>query len=523
MTAPESFREPDAQSADRAAQRLVRRVLQQWWLIALCAVVAAVTAYLVSSQRAEKYQATSTIEIAAADLISTYLSDSVSVRDTDPERLVAAAVDQLTLLNVRRKASVLLGGEVAPADIEEAIAVTSVPDSSTVKVVATSTDPELAKRISNATVDAFIAQRKEIAAKKITDAQRQVKGQFDSLSRAEQTSTAGNLLQAKLRQVDVLGTLSDGNVTIIQGAAAPSKPASPKPKRDAILGFIAGLLLGTGIALLRARLDDRVRDTDELTEHWDLPIVGIVPQSNDLKQAGRQLPEPAALEALSLARTNLRYLHVGGSVKTLLITSAVEGEGKSTLTWNLAVAAALAKSKVLVVEADLRRPKLSSRIGLGGQGLSEVLAGLSSVGDAIQSVDVEDGHGGVATTVDVMPAGMVPPSPIALLESDATVRALAEMKERYDVVLIDSPPATVVADAVALVERVDGVLIVSRLGTVRRAALKRLREILTGVGAPVVGRLVNSDAQGRTYGYYTKPAKQHRASEATAPEPVKAS
>ncbi len=482
----------------------MRRVIKQWWLIALCGLVACVAAYVASSSRTEKYEATAVIEVGSIDLISVFLSDEVAITDTDPERQTASAVQLFSLPNVRdRAAKALADTGLSPDAIGTAVRIESTPDSSVLRVIGRADDPEIAKRLANSMTDAFVQQRKVFVRDKLVQAKSQVRKQFNALSAEDQASETGQLLQDRLRQVGVVGALSDGNVSIVQGARTPTAAVSPKPKRDAMLGLIAGLLLGTGIALLRARLDDRIRETEELTELWDLPIVGLVPQTKTLKESGRTLPDAAALEALSLARTNLRYLHVGGRVKILAVTSALESEGKSTLTWNLGIASAMAGSKVLVVEGDMRRPVISGRLGLSGVGLSEVLAGLESVDQAIHHVAVAGGDGGKPFNVDVIPAGLVPPSPVALLEGPQTKSLFAELRERYDVVLIDTPPATVVADALSIVDEIDGVLIVSRLGTVRRGALRRLREILTGVNAPVIGQIVNSDVAAKGYGYYS--------------------
>lgn len=493
----------EGRAADIAAQRLLRRVLRQWWLIVLCAIVAGAAAYVASSGRTKQYEATSTAEIGSVDLISVFLADSVQVSNQDPDRLVQGALQSFQLPNVQDRAVALLGGRVNAAELGSAVKVTNVPDSSVLKITGRDPNPQLARDMVNAMVNAFIAQRAANQRLQIIKAKKSVQDQYNNLSQSEKDSTTGQILQQRLRQVGVLGTIDNGNVNVIQGARTPKTAVSPRPKRDAALGLIAGLLLGLAVAVLRARLDDRIRDADELTELWDLPIVGLVPQTSTLKESGRAVPEPAALEALSLARTNLRYLHVGGTVKTLVVTSALEEEGKSTVAWNLAIAASLAGTKILVVEADLRRPKLTARLGLAGDGLSEVLAGIATVDEAISTIEVAGADGSTATTIDVMPAGLVPPSPVALLESDATKTTLAALRERYDIVLIDTPPSTVVADAVALVDEVDGVLIVSRLGTVRRGAMKRLREILTSVEAPVIGQIVNSDAAAKNYGYYS--------------------
>lgn len=494
-------------AADAAAKRIARRVLEQWWLIAICGVVACVAAFVVSTSRTDQYEASSSIEVGTIDLMSIFLSQDVQIGDVDPDRETASAVELFNLPNVRDRAVKGLADvniTATSGEISKSIKATAKPDTTVIKVTARHSNPRTAQAMSNAMTWAFIQQRQATANKKLETAKRQVQEQYNALSEADKRSQTGVILQTRLRQVGVVGALSDGNVTVVQSARLPTEPVSPRPRRDAMIGLLAGLLLGGGIALLRARLDDRVRDSEELSELWELPIVGLIPQTGTLKDSGRVVPEPAALEALSLARTNLRYLNVGGRVKTVLVTSALESEGKSTVTWNLAIAAALASSKVLVVEADLRRPKLSSRLSLSGAGLSEVLAGMVSLDNTITTVEVKGADSAhVATTVDVLPAGLVPPSPVALLEGPATKPLLAQLRERYDIVLIDTPPATVVADAVAISDEVDGVVIVSRLGTVRRGALKRLKEILTAVDAPVLGQIVNSDVAAKSYGYYS--------------------
>ncbi len=177
---------------------------------------------------------------------------------------------------------------------------------------------------------------------------------------------AGLTLQSRLEQ---LNTSSSRWRWREDGPAGHDSedPIGPSPKRDAILALIAGGLLGLGIALLRARLDDRIRDLSELSERWDLPVLGLIPESSDLANPSPKLPSPAATEAFALARTNLRYLHVGGDVRTVVVTSAIAEEGKSTVSWNLALAAAMAEQRVLLIEADLRRPVMASGLGCSGR------------------------------------------------------------------------------------------------------------------------------------------------------------
>ncbi|MBO9531420.1 MAG: hypothetical protein J7513_00395 [Solirubrobacteraceae bacterium] len=505
----------ETEAADRATRRTLRRALEQWWLIVLCGVVAAAAAYGISSTRAEQFQATSTLQVGEQDAADQALANADS-KAADPERAQAAVVELFSLPSVRNRASEMLGGRVTPDELLEVVTVESQVESGVIRVSAHSTDPAEARATANAMVQAMIRQRQNITQSKIDAARARINERLSSLTAEGKGSITEQDLMARRRELTLASTLDDGNVTVTQPALQPTSPYSPRPIRDAFFALLGGFLLGLAIVLIRARMDDRIRDPEEFTELWNLPLAGVVPQADSLKHGGAHLPSPEVLEALALARTNLRYLQVGGSVKTVLITSALAGEGKSTLGWNLAIASSLASARVLVVEADLRRPKLSARLGIGGPGLSEVLVGLASPQEAIRRVDVAGPGSSVATSVDVMPAGMAPPSPIALLEDPRARDVLAELRARYDIVYIDTPPATVVGDAVALVDAVDGVLVVSRLGTVQRDAYRRLHDILVGAGAPVLAQLTNSDSHAKTYGYYATTTGVERTGAAAA-------
>ncbi len=449
------------------------------------------------------------MQVGAVDLVNVFLSEAIQISDSNPQRQTAATKEIFNLPNVRDRAARSLAGGYSPDQIGSATRVEASVDSSVIRVIATSTSPLDAQRISNAMSSAFIAQRVESSRSTLTRAQSQVRQQYNNLGPKDQASVAGQTLRQRLRQVSILGALANGNVEIIQGARRPAVPVAPRPRRDAILGAVVALFLALSFTLLRARLDDRIRDTAELEEVWGLPVVGLVPQTDGLRKRGSGLPDASALEALSLARTNLRYLHVGGSVKTVVVTSAVVGEGKSTITTNLAIAASLAGSKVLIVEGDLRRPTISAKWDVRERsGLSEVLAGLVSVDEALMPISLAGADGVLETTVDFLPAGMVPPSPIALIEGPAMKETLALLRDRYDIILIDTPPAIVVADALAMIDEVDGVLVVSRLGTVTRSALGRLRDTLESVEAPVLGQLINSGGDERTYAYAPEPTRR---------------
>ncbi len=525
MSQPQTPRSIDHPATDAAAQRLLRRILRQWWLIAAAAVIAGSAAFAYSASKPKTYEATSTIEVSAVDLLTIFLSRQMQRGATDADRLKAAAIETFQLPNVRDGAVAILKAPpaatppatprpITPAtaqELEQQVRVESKPDSSVLSIVARDEDPVRAQNMSRAMVDSFIQQRRIVARKKIIEEKAQVTRQLESIQTGAAAATGGiteEFLQQRLRDLGVVGATADGNVTKIEEAPTPTEPVGPRPARSAVLGFLLGGFLGLAAAALRARRDDRIRDAEEFDELWGLPLVGLVPNSSSLKDSGPSIMEPAVLEAVSLARSSLRYLHVGGSIKVVAITSASEGEGKSTIAWCLAVSTALAGGRVIVIDADLRRPKLSSRLEISGEGLSAVLAGITDAASTIRTIPVDGATTGASTgaTVDVIPAGMVPPNPIALLEDPALPALLEDLRGRYDLVVVDTPPVTAVADAVALAEAVDGFVMISRLGTVKRRAYARTRDVLGSLPTPVIGQIVNGDRSAGSYGYYSSDA-----------------
>ncbi len=208
-----------------------------------------------------------------------------------------------------------------------------------------------------------------------------------------------------------------------------------------------------------------------------------------------------------MLRANLRYFNVDRAVKSVLVTSAAPGDGKTTVAWNLALAAAGGGAKVIVLEADLRHPRFAAAtIGIyRGKGLSTVLAGDVSLEDAVQHVPVpDDANGSSPRTMDVLFAGPLPPNPTDLLESERMQSLLEKVEGEYDLVIVDTPPTAVVPDAVPLVGRVGGVIVVGRIGKTNREALVSLRDQLQHLNAPTLGVVVNAigrDAVGYGYGY----------------------
>ncbi len=207
-----------------------------------------------------------------------------------------------------------------------------------------------------------------------------------------------------------------------------------------------------------------------------------------------------------MLRANLRYFNVDHDVGSILVTSAAPGDGKTTVAWNLATAAAELGGRVLLVEADLRHPGIAQGLGMReARGLSTVLAGEASLEGALQEVPLPDRQSGRGTrTVEVLLSGPLPPNPSDLLESDAMGELLSAAQQGYDLVVIDTPPMSVVSDAIPLIKNVGGVIVVGRAGKTTRDAAARLNEQLVNLKAPFLGIVVNglkSDGEGYGYGY----------------------
>jgi capsular exopolysaccharide synthesis family protein len=291
-------------------------------------------------------------------------------------------------------------------------------------------------------------------------------------------------------------------VTVVQPPTTPTSPVSPKPVRNILLGAVLGLLLGLGAALVRETLDKTVKTQDDVKAVTETPILGAIMRDPDAVKRPLIVevdPRSPRAEAFRSLRTNLQFVDAANHPRTLLVTSSLAGEGKSTMSANLALTMAQGGSRVCLVEADLRRPKVLDYLGLeGAVGLTDALIGRSEVFDVIQP------YGG--TNLWVLGAGPIPPNPSELLGSTAMRSTLTHLASRFDYVVIDSPPTLPVTDAVVLSSLVDGVIVVVGSGVVQRDQLARALENLESVAGRVLGLVLNrvpassSGAYG-TYAY----------------------
>jgi len=277
-------------------------------------------------------------------------------------------------------------------------------------------------------------------------------------------------------------------VTVVRPPTTPDSPVSPRPLRNILLGGVLGLLLGLAAALVRETLDKTVKTQDDVKAVTDTPILGSIAYDPDA--AKRPLivevdPRSPRAEAFRVLRTNLQFVDAAAHPRTIVVTSSLAGEGKSTMAANLALTMAQAGSRVCLIEADLRRrSKVLEYMGLeGGVGLTDALIGRTDVIDVIQP------YGG--TNLWVLGAGPIPPNPSELLGSTAMRSLLGHLSSRFDYVVIDAPPAPPVTDAVVISKLVDGAIVVAGSGIVERDQLALTLESLESVNGHVLGIVLN--------------------------------
>lgn len=318
-------------------------------------------------------------------------------------------------------------------------------------------------------------------------------------------------LQLKLKQAGISAGLSSSNTTVVDYARPGTRPVDPKVPLDIAIGFAGGLFLGIGIAFVRTSLDTTVRDLEETELLTGLPAIAYVPKIPGAGKRGAgsadksghvpalvalHSPKSTVAEAFRAMRSSLLLSRPGGVPKVILITSSIPSEGKSVVSTNLAIVLAQSGSRVLLVGADLRKPTIHHVFHIPyGTGLSAVLASDADPKDHIVNFPE-------LPMLDLMAAGPQPPFPAEMLASAKMRELLAKWREEYDYIVLDSPPVSMVTDAVVLSPMADVVLLVARMGTVTRGALRISRGLLTRSQAPMGGVVLNSIDQGAMYYYY---------------------
>jgi capsular exopolysaccharide synthesis family protein len=299
------------------------------------------------------------------------------------------------------------------------------------------------------------------------------------------------------------GGTSPVNLSVIAPAKAPTEPSAPNVRLNLLLGLVGGVVAGLAVAIVRAKTDNRVRGEAELRAITTAPLLGGISYDQDAvkKPLITQAPlQSRRSELFRQLRTNLQFANVAGRARTVMVTSSLPGEGKSTTATNLAIAIAQAGSSVCIVDADLRRPMVSEYLGLDrNAGLTTALLGAVDISDLLQPWGNENLY--------VLASGQIPPNPSELLGSAEMEQLLSRLSATFDIVIIDTPPVLPVTDATVLAQYVDGVVVVVGAHSTRRQDLERSLAALELVDTTLLGVVLNqlpakgADSYSYSYSY----------------------
>jgi len=502
----------------------LRRVwaLIRHWLGAIVggALLAAVIAFVVTSHLPPVYQASVTLMIQQSPSSGASEYTEVLASERQARTYAEIAKEEMIVQTVVER----LGLDIAPGEVADMVSVELVPNTQLIRVSVEDSDPYRAPRIANGIADVLIEQNQALQDARYADSLNNVREQMDEMTalmaetqaaidalgtpttseeQAElarlQTNLAGyrNSYAGLLQSYEQmrLAARSADNIVILRRAQEPARQVKPPAARNALLAGLAVAVLALGVISLIDYLDDTIKTPDDVSQLLNMGTLGAVGKLENGNEELVTLSHPLSpmSEAFRRLRTNIRFASIDRPIKTLLITSADATEGKSLTTSNLAISMAQSGLKVIILDADLRRPRMHEIFGLHPQGgLTGALLDGNPDG-RLQPVQVEG--------LEVLPAGELPPNPAELLGSRRMRELLDLLSQRADIVLLDSPPVLPVTDAAVLAREMDGVLLVVDSGHTRRGAVQQAIESLRQVGANVIGVVLNKVANGQG-GYY---------------------
>jgi tyrosine-protein kinase len=440
--------------------------------------------------------------------------------DTERELLVSQAVADEVRKDLRLSVSL--------KDLLEDLRVQVVTDTAVLQVAYDDPSPQEAARLANGFAHAYVSFRvhqaqsdfaaaSEAVSTRIIDLQDQISkltGQINATNdqvlrdsyqtRRDTLIVQLGVLNQRLLDLQANSSVSEsGAAQIIQTADVPGSPISPNPVRNGVLALMVGVALGVGFAFLRERLDDRLKTVHEAERRLGVPVLAAVPhvgkwrKLEETQLVMKEEPKSPVAESYRTLGTNIQYLGSQQPMNVIMVTSATGGDGKTTTAANLGMVLAHAGKRVILLSADLRRPRLHQFFGLtNGVGLSDALAGPTLLAGVVDDPGIDN--------LRVVNAGPMPNDPAALLGSSRMPEFLQVLREVADFVIVDTPPVLAVADASILAPLVDGTIFVLDATRSKRSVTSQAREQLEKAGAKLVGSVYNNfdpTTAGR-YPYY---------------------
>jgi succinoglycan biosynthesis transport protein ExoP len=472
-------------------------VLRRRWLLVIGVVAACVIAAVVRYETGTRsYQSTASVAFGSTTAEQAL---QVSRGSGDPERDAATNVLIASSRDVAEGVRRELRSPATPDTLLSAVDVEAAPNANVIDITAHTSSPLFSARLANAFAGQYLETETQQQLDAIDTAQRHLQQQIDALpvDSADRTT-----LQESSQRLDELRAVASGGLQIITRASPSSSPSGATVRTTAILGLIVGLALAGALVFLLESLDRRVNSVEAFERAYRLPVLATVPPS--AFKHSRADDRARSLEPYRILRSALDFVAVTRQLDTLLLTSAVPGEGKSTASIDLSHAIALAGRRVVLVELDLRQPSFSHHFALDPmRGITTALTGREELHELLLQPFPQ------LPNLQLLPAGTLPPNPSELLGSPAVSALLAELASDDTVVVIDAPPLNPVADAQVLLNNpaIHAALIVARLGHTTRDQVQRARSILDRHMLQPVGLVVTGvRAPGRSgYEVYGPP------------------
>lgn len=499
-------------------------IFRRWfWLVVLGMGIAGISSYLFSRAQQPVYQATSVLLITEGSPVSTNEFSAIQ----SSERLAQSYIERLSNYEVLEAAIANLGLTMSVKELQQAIQVSLINNSQLIALRVEHTSPEIAAALANEIPTVFaernmalqlerfanskvnleaelsdvrtellLAENKLAEAQRVGDASVTINQLTDNVLRLRDTHS--RLLQS-YEDIRIAEAGSLNNIFIDQHARPPVEPISPRVLSNTLLGAIVGGMLSVGIIFLIEYLDDTVQEPEFIEREWGLTTIGLVPIINTerLPRALVMLDSPRSLGAESYRqlRTNIQYVDASRDLRVVLVTSPNPGDGKTTTAANLAVSLAQADKRVILVDADLRRPRLHQVFEISNsQGLTDLFLSKDYDETLLQSVEIPN--------LKVLVSGAIPPNPAELLGSPRMQGILEWLMTQADYVILDSPPVLSVTDASLLSQIATTTLLVTWMGKTKQKLLELAVRQIGVIDGHIAGIVYNRISDRRKGGYY---------------------
>ena len=499
---------------EQGLARYISTIRERRWLVMATVLVTTLAAVIYVLTAAKVYK-------AEADLLITPITGSDATlsglgllsSSNDPTRDVETASKLVASVNVARRVKTELKEPRSPQALLEAVTVQPVATSNIVAVTAEGSSPQKAQQLANSFAKEAVASRTAAFHTELDGRITSLKPQAAAEPKNSITEADPNSLSSQLSRLELLRAGNDPTIRVETLADPPTDPSSPRTKLSILAGIVAGLVLGIGGAFALQVLDPRLRREEQLRRLYGLPILARIPQDARAHGSGALAPESLSPSTIEAYRTLRATLSASQGEKTgatsVLVTSPSPSEGKTTSAINLASSLALAGNKVILIEADLRRPAIGKALGVEPRhGTGSVLLETVELEDALETTKA---YGRYLQLLVADYSGAASGWMADRLFLPSTHRIVAEAKKLADYVIIDSPPLSEVIDALPLAQRADAVLVVVRVGKTQLTKLAHLGELLSRHGIRPVGfAVVGAKPTGEGY-YYAAPPPQRGA------------